>query len=208
MPTTDPLAVANPDPHETGFIPLQPAGRLQVSWETAAPAKANRGRGQTLYYGWFGSPFGSMLVIGDVRDLVGIAFRGDNPRQRVLQSMQSCWPKAVFVDDPAPLSRHVESLGETGDARIRLIGTPRQHDVWRELLAIPRGETRSYGDLARRLGTRKGARWIGQANGANPVSWLVPCHRVIGHDGRLAGYGWGTDVKRAMLRAEGVRIPT
>jgi len=72
--------------------------------------------------------------------------------------------------------------------------------------AIPKGETRSYGDLARNLGTPRGAQWVGQANGANPIAWLVPCHRVIGNDGGIAGYAWGTTLKRAMLEAEGVRI--
>ncbi len=196
--TTHPVArPAQPHPDKVGL--------LRIAWDVATGPRAVRGRGQVLFHGWFDSPFGPMLVLGDARDIVGIAFCGNRSRTDVLASMRTHWPLAEFREDRGALADRARTLCESGEARIRLTGTERQHQVWAELLAIPKGETRSYRDIACRLGTPKGTRWVGQANGANPVAWLVPCHRVIGHDGRIAGYGWGTDVKRAMLEREGVQ---
>ena len=196
------MAAPGPD---SGGRPAR-VGRLRVGWDVAAGPRARRGHGQVLDFGWFDSPFGDMLVLGDARDIVGLAFRGDGRRDDVLRSMQAHRPQAAYRPRQGALSARVDALGRTGAARIRLAGTERQLQVWAELLAIPKGETRSYRDLARSLGTPRGAQWVGQANGANPIAWLVPCHRVIGSDGGIAGYAWGTALKRAMLEAEGVRL--
>jgi len=83
-------------------------------------------------------------------------------------------------------------------------GTPFQRRVWRTLLEIPRGETRSYGWVAERIGRPGAARAVGQAVGANPLAIVVPCHRVVGSDGGLGGYGGGLALKEALLRIEGV----
>ncbi len=85
-------------------------------------------------------------------------------------------------------------------------GTPFQRAVWQEMMSIPRGTTISYGELARRVGKPGAARAVGQAVGRNPVAVLIPCHRVIGSDGGLHGFGGGLPLKRALLRQEGVRI--
>jgi methylated-DNA-[protein]-cysteine S-methyltransferase len=82
-------------------------------------------------------------------------------------------------------------------------GTPFQRSVWQALRQIPYGETVSYGELARRLGSTSGARAVGLANGANPLPIIVPCHRVIGADGSLTGFGGGLTIKRALLALEG-----
>jgi methylated-DNA-[protein]-cysteine S-methyltransferase len=82
-------------------------------------------------------------------------------------------------------------------------GTPFQLRVWRALCTIPYGETLSYGELARRLGLVGGARAVGLANGANPLPIVVPCHRVIGSDGTLTGFGGGLHIKRSLLALEG-----
>jgi methylated-DNA-[protein]-cysteine S-methyltransferase len=81
-------------------------------------------------------------------------------------------------------------------------GTPFQHEVWEALWKIPYGETTSYGALAKKLGYPNGARAIGLANGSNPIGLIVPCHRVIGSDGRLVGYGGGLPLKKALLEFE------
>lgn len=86
---------------------------------------------------------------------------------------------------------------------LRPLGTPFQQAVWRQLLQIPYGETRSYGELARSLGKPGGARAVGMANHHNPISILIPCHRVIGADGNLTGYGGGLEMKCFLLRLEG-----
>jgi methylated-DNA-[protein]-cysteine S-methyltransferase len=88
---------------------------------------------------------------------------------------------------------------------VELNGTPFQQQVWTALRAIPVGTTLSYGDLARRLGYQTAVRAVGAANGANPVALIVPCHRVIGTNGSLTGYGGGLDRKRWLLAHEGVR---
>ena len=82
-------------------------------------------------------------------------------------------------------------------------GTPFQLAAWRQLRRIPYGKTISYGEQARRMGRPKAARAVGGANGENPISIIVPCHRVIGSDGKLTGFGGGTDVKRRLLELEG-----
>ena len=108
----------------------------------------------------------------------------------------------------AKISEHSEWLAEiarereTFDLELRPTGTPFQLRVWAELSRIPYGETISYAELARRVGSPNGFRAVGQANGRNPISVVVPCHRVIGADGRLAGYGGGTDRKRFLLDLE------
>lgn len=106
----------------------------------------------------------------------------------------------------AARSQVLEYLGGTRDrfdlARCA-VGSPFQHRVWTALLAIPRGETRSYGALARTLGSS--ARAVGRANATNPICLIVPCHRVIGADGSLTGFAFGEELKRRLLELEGVR---
>ncbi|MBZ4318573.1 methylated-DNA--[protein]-cysteine S-methyltransferase [Streptomyces huiliensis] len=92
------------------------------------------------------------------------------------------------------------------DVPLDLRGTPFQRRVWDGLLEIPYGETMSYGELARHIGAPSASRAVGLANGKNPVSIIVPCHRVIGSDGSLTGYGWGVERKQRLLELEGVEL--
>jgi methylated-DNA-[protein]-cysteine S-methyltransferase len=87
------------------------------------------------------------------------------------------------------------------------VGTPFQRQVWDALYAIPYGEVTTYGEIARRVGDPKLARAVGAANGANPIAVILPCHRVIGSDGSLTGYGGGLPLKRKLLELEGVQLP-
>jgi methylated-DNA-[protein]-cysteine S-methyltransferase len=88
------------------------------------------------------------------------------------------------------------------DVQIRLRGTDFQKKVWEELIKIPYGETRSYGEIAQQIGVPKGARAVGMANHNNPIPIIVPCHRVIGASGNLVGYGGGLDLKQKLLALE------
>ncbi|NBD35189.1 MAG: methylated-DNA--[protein]-cysteine S-methyltransferase [Chloroflexi bacterium] len=104
----------------------------------------------------------------------------------------------------AQLTGYFEGRRAAFDLPLDLRGADFQRAVWEALLTIPYGETCSYGDVAAAIGRPRAARPVGQAVGANPVGVIVPCHRVIGSDGRLTGYGGGLDLKRALLRLEGV----
>ncbi|WP_103535197.1 methylated-DNA--[protein]-cysteine S-methyltransferase [Streptomyces sp. SM11] len=119
-------------------------------------------------------------------------------------------PQETFgVPDPEPFGEVVQELTEyfagdrtTFDLPLDLHGTPFQRSVWAELLKIPYGETRSYGELAEELGKPGASRAVGLANGKNPVGIIVPCHRVIGASGSLTGYGGGLDRKQRLLAFE------
>jgi methylated-DNA-[protein]-cysteine S-methyltransferase len=122
--------------------------------------------------------------------------------------MAKCEARKDVRDDRA-LAEVARQLAEYGEGRRRRFdlrlsprGTPFQLAVWRELVKIPFGETRSYGQLARTLGRPDAARAVGAANGANPIMLIIPCHRVIGADGSLVGFGGGLPLKASMLAFE------
>jgi methylated-DNA-[protein]-cysteine S-methyltransferase len=132
-------------------------------------------------------------------------------RERAEEYLLRYWPEAALDPDAEPLPALRAQLGEylTGQRRdfdlpLDLAGTEFQQLCWQELLRIPFGETRTYGELARRIGRPAAVRAVGQANHNNPVGVIVPCHRVIGADGSLTGYGGGLDMKRILLELEGV----
>jgi O-6-methylguanine DNA methyltransferase len=115
-----------------------------------------------------------------------------------------------FEESPREMDSYIRELGEYfGGARrkftfpLDLRGTDFQLECWRALLAIPFGETRSYGDIARAVNRPQGFRAVGMANNRNPVAIVVPCHRVIASDGTLCGYGGGLDIKQKLLELEG-----
>ena len=150
------------------------------------------------------SPLGPMIVATSDRGLAGVWFEG----QRHLPDT-SGWPRQ---DDHPVLRQAVAQLAEyfTGrrtrfDLPLDLqAGTAFQQSVWRALLAIPRGGTTSYAVLGRSIGQGGGARAVGAAVGRNPLSIVVPCHRVLGADGSLTGYAGGLQRKTALLKLEGV----
>jgi methylated-DNA-[protein]-cysteine S-methyltransferase len=129
--------------------------------------------------------------------------------------LQRCYPGDERVRGALPSIRLVLQKYFAGDCRaldavvVELNGTPFQRKVWEALREIPAGSTLSYADLARRIGEPRAIRAVGAANGANPVAVIVPCHRVIGTDGTLTGYGGGLDRKQWLLAHEGVlpRLP-
>jgi O-6-methylguanine DNA methyltransferase len=104
------------------------------------------------------------------------------------------------------LAEYMQGKRRVFSLPFELDGTEFQCKVWEELFKIPYGELRCYADIAEAVGRPKAVRAVGAANGANPLPVIVPCHRVIGADGSLAGYGAGVDVKRALLEREGVRL--
>ncbi len=153
-----------------------------------------------MYYCYLDSPIGELLLAGDRDALRLIGFPSGSARRP---------PEPDWTHDERPFAEARRQLGEYFDGRrrefdlpLRLEGTEFQLLVLRELTRIPYGQTRSYGDIARRIGRPKAVRAVGAANGRNPIPIVVPCHRVIGASGELTGFGGGLEAKRALLRLE------
>mgnify|MGYP000918289053 CR=1 FL=1 len=154
-----------------------------------------------LYWHRIPSPLGYLLLTATAKGLSGLFMEGHSSSVR---------PKPDGKPDPAAFREAADQLegyfaGSRREFRlaIDLVGTPFQKQVWRELQEIPYGTTVTYGQLAKRIGNPQASRAVGLANGRNPLSIIVPCHRVIGADGSLTGYGGGLPNKRALLELEG-----
>lgn len=153
------------------------------------------------YYAYVDSPIGQIFVAGDGEAVTQISFTTGH---------QVRHPEPGWVDDAAPLRAATEQLeqyfaGERRrfDLRLAMEGTDFQKRAWEVLLTIPYGETRTYGQIAEALGSPGAARAVGRANATNHLPLLVPCHRVIGADGTLTGFGGGLAAKQWLLRFEG-----
>jgi methylated-DNA-[protein]-cysteine S-methyltransferase len=155
----------------------------------------------TIWHTTVPSPLGELLLISDGVALRGLGMqRGPRPTRVDATWVQSDSP---FSAVKAQLNQYFAGERTAFDLPVVLHGTPFQLRVWAALQEIPYGTTVSYGELARRIGRPLGSRAVGLANGRNPVSIIVPCHRVIGADGSLTGYGGGLDRKRLLLDLEG-----
>jgi len=158
-------------------------------------------QGVRLYWYETASPVGRLLLAGSVDALHRVHFQaGPRPLPAPPGYRHD---RAPFADALAQLGEYFSGTRRTFRLRLAPAGTPFQLEVWSALQAIPYGETVSYGDLARRLRRPGSARAVGLANGANPLPIIVPCHRVIGADGALTGFGGGLGIKRALLSLEG-----
>ena len=151
-------------------------------------------------YRWLDSPFGRLLISGDDTGLRSIFFDREGRR---------CTPGSDWIRDDASHAEAVRQLGAYFEGRLKEFdlalaphGTEFQLEVWRALVEIPYGETASYAEIAARIGRPEAVRAVGAANGANPLPIVVPCHRVIGADGSLTGYGGGLDLKASLLALE------
>ncbi|HEY0105914.1 MAG TPA: methylated-DNA--[protein]-cysteine S-methyltransferase [Rhizomicrobium sp.] len=170
---------------------------------------AKGGAGLTIQYGFHPCPFGIALVMATAKGVCGLAFGDESEEDKMLADMTARWPKAAFAAAPERTAKLAAAIfkprKQGADLALHLLGTPWQIKVWQALLAIPEGKVSTYGDLAARLGNGQAARAVGTAVGRNPISLIIPCHRVLGRDGALHGYHWGLDRKRAMLAVEAAR---
>ena len=151
-------------------------------------------------YMWMDSPVGAILIAGDDSGVQQIEFR----HGRWASGPDPDWTEGGRSLLPAARQLEAYFAGKLMQFDLRLTprGTAFQMIVWEALQQIPYGETISYGELARRIGKPSASRAVGAANGQNPISIVVPCHRVIGSTGSLTGYGGGLDIKRALLALE------
>lgn len=204
-------------------VGLSGPGRLHdhfVALEAVTPGQWKaRGEGLEIRHGVAESPFGEVFLATTERGICGLAFpRSAAERAAVEGEHRQRWSGASLVVDPEGARELAQRIfGETpgppgpGDAPAKPLavlvrGTNFQVKVWQALLEIPAGSLCSYGDVTARVGAAPGtARAVGQAVGANPVAWLIPCHRVIRATGGLGGYRWGMPCKRTMIAWESAR---
>jgi AraC family transcriptional regulator of adaptative response/methylated-DNA-[protein]-cysteine methyltransferase len=186
---------------------------LFVTHEAMTPGDYKAGgAGLTLRVGYHPSPFGEAILVATERGLAGLGFVDAGDRPAALADMQRRWPKAAYVEDEAataPIARRIfDPLAWRAEQPLRvvLIGTDFEVRVWQALLRVPLGRATTYSDIASRIGRPSASRAVGAAVGKNPISFVVPCHRVLGRSGALTGYHWGLTRKQAMLGWEQGRI--
>ena len=195
---------------------LSGPGRLHdlfVTHEAMSPGEwKNGGAGMTLAYGFHPSPFGTAIVIATSRGLAGLAFADPGEERSALEDMKGRWPNATYAEDTAGTAALAQRIFDTRlwrpdqPLRVVLIGTDFEVRVWETLLKVPMGKAVCYSDIANKIKAPKASRAVGAAVGKNPVSFVVPCHRALGKDGKLTGYHWGITRKQAMLGWEAGQV--
>lgn len=193
-------------------VGLSGPGRLHdhfVTLEAVTPGEfKRRGSGLTIAYGTCASPFGPAFIAATGRGICRLAFGGV---EEGLDWLASAWPGARLradAEEIAALGRLVFGAARPATPLHLLVrGTNFQVQVWRALLAVPPGRLATYGGLARALGNPRAARAVGAAVAANPIGWLIPCHRVIRETGEVGGYAWGAVRKQALIAHEALGAP-
>jgi len=154
------------------------------------------------YYTCIETPIDPILLTSDGTALTGLYMDLDHLGPRVRKDWVRSDDAAPLTEAKRQLALYFEGKLTRFDLPLAMSGTPFQQQVWEELKSIPYGATISYGELARRIGQPSASRAVGMANGRNPVGIIVPCHRVIGANGKLTGYGGGLPRKEALLSFE------
>lgn len=182
-----------------------------VELDAMTPAQfKRRGRGVEIAYGYADSPFGTALIAATARGICMLAFVDDDP-EPALERLRGQWPDAALARDDGRAQALAARVFERpfdmqAPIAVCVHGTNFQTQVWRALLAIPPGRLTSYAAVAEAIGKPRAVRAVGTAIGANPVAFLIPCHRVIRQTGELGGYRWGLERKRAMYAWEAARF--
>ncbi|AXK80575.1 methylated-DNA--[protein]-cysteine S-methyltransferase [Pseudolabrys taiwanensis] len=148
------------------------------------------------------SPVGALTLIANEAGLSAVLWQNDDPKRVRVGDLVAAPEHPVLIQAERELSEYFAGKLASFSVPLDATGTPFQKKAWAALLTIPYGETRSYGALARQLGNPKASRAVGAANGRNPLSIIVPCHRAIGADGALTGFAGGLDAKRYLLALE------
>lgn len=185
---------------------------LFVTLEAMTPGEyKRRGEGLAIRYGFHPTPFGLGLLATTDRGICALRFVGQEGQDGTLDQLKGEWPEAEFVSDPEATQALVDRIfspfsnGRQEPFHLLLKGTNFQVQVWRALLAIPKGALVSYQDLARAMGRPKATRAVASAVARNPIGYFIPCHRVIGSNGRIHNYRWGAARKKAILGWEASR---
>jgi methylated-DNA-[protein]-cysteine S-methyltransferase len=161
-----------------------------------------------LYFKDISSPVGMLKLVASDEALVAVLWENERPGRVRLGGMEHSSHHAVLGQAERELSEYFSGKRTRFDVPLKPIGTPFQLKVWDALRQIPFGVTQSYGELASVIGRPKASRAVGAANGRNPLSIIVPCHRVIGKDGTLTGFAGGLSGKKKLLEIEGLNRGT
>ncbi|KAB0470296.1 methylated-DNA--[protein]-cysteine S-methyltransferase [Vibrio sp. IB15] len=151
---------------------------------------------------YYDSPLGTVTLQANEQGLLGVWFETHTTKPEDLGTQEDSFP--IFQSVKDQLDRYFAGEAVQFDVPIAAKGTPFQQSVWHALTTIPYGETWSYAQLADAIGNPKAVRAVGLANGKNPVSVIIPCHRVIGKNGKLTGYAGGVERKQRLLAIEGI----
>jgi len=170
----------------------------------------SRGEGLKITYGFHATPLGEILLAKTAKGVCYLGFLMDEARDEPVRKMKAHWPLASFEARDEAINEEAQNIlciwRDQGDParplKLDLYGTNLQIQVWQALLKIPLGKTRTYSEIAEEVGRPKAARAIGNAVGKNPVSLLIPCHRVIRATGIIDNYGWGSARKKLILGME------
>ena len=155
-----------------------------------------------LGYKIIDSPVGKLKLVASDKGLAGVLWEREDAPRVALRGLAADEQHPVLLEAERQLGEYFAGKRKTFSVALDMQGTRFQIEVWQALLAIPFGETRSYGELAKRLGNPRATRAVGAANGRNPISIIVPCHRVIGSTGKLTGFGGGLENKAHLLSLE------
>jgi AraC family transcriptional regulator of adaptative response/methylated-DNA-[protein]-cysteine methyltransferase len=170
-----------------------------------------RGEGLEIAYGYHATPFGECLLAKTDRGICGLCFVQNDDRRAVFASLEDRWQNATLIEDPDVTRPFVERIFDPSERQkstplhLVLSGTNFQIKVWEALIKIPMGAVVSYENVAAHIGMPKAFRAVGNAVGSNPVSFVIPCHRVIRKTAEFGNYGGGVARKLAILGWEAVR---
>jgi len=148
------------------------------------------------------SPVGPLRLVASEAGLAAILWKDDSPRRVPLGNVEEDQTNSILLETERQLGEYFAGRRRVFDLNLDFPGTDFQRRVWAALLTIPHGQTRSYGEIARQIGSPAAARAVGAANGRNPISIVVPCHRVVGSTGKLTGFAGGLQAKSRLLALE------
>lgn len=148
------------------------------------------------------SPVGELKLVASDKALVAVLWENDSPERVPFDALVKLTAHPILTETERQLGEYFAGKRKSFSVALDLRGTSFQRSIWEALLTIPFGETRSYGDLARKLGNPQAARAVGAASGRNPISIIVPCHRLVGSTGKLTGFAGGLDAKSRLLAIE------
>jgi AraC family transcriptional regulator of adaptative response/methylated-DNA-[protein]-cysteine methyltransferase len=189
-------------------VGLSGGGRLHdltVTLDAMSPGEIRaRGAGVTIRFGQASTPFGTAFIAETPRGLSRLSFLDGRSDAEELEELRAAWPKATYERDNARAAALAEVIWGHKSVTLPLAvtGTNFQVQVWRALLELDAGESVTYSALARKVGKPNAARAVGSAVGANPIGWVIPCHRVLRAGGKLGGYRWGPARKQMIHRWE------